>query len=100
MAAELRSKWIELWRKIGVPKDPGRSFDELAARYNEPHRAYHTLAHIADCLDQFEAAKHLAEEPLAVELAIWFHDAVYDSRASANEERSVDLAAKVGGELA
>src|SRR6185436_9759121 len=100
MGAELRFKWTELWRKLGVDNDAGPHFDELEARYNEPHRAYHNLAHIADCLEQFAAAKHLAEAPLAVELAIWFHDAVYDPRASDNEERSADLAAKVGDELA
>src|ERR1044071_2302778 len=99
MGAELRFKWSELWRKLGVDKNPQPSFDELEARYNEPHRAYHNLAHIADCLEQCAAARQLAEAPLAVELAIWFHDAVYDPRAGDNEERSVELAARIGDEL-
>src|SRR5437667_9412794 len=100
MGAELRFKWMELWQKLGVDKDPQPCVDELEARYTEPHRAYHNFAHSADCLKQFEAAKHLAEAPLAVELAIWFHDAVYDPRASDNEERSAELAAKLANEFA
>ena len=60
--------------------------DLLKARYAEPHRRYHTLEHIEHCLAEFDPRQ--AREPEAVELAIWFHDAVYDTRRSDNEERS------------
>ena len=58
----------------------------LKARYAEPHRRYHTMEHIEHCLREFDPRQ--AREPEAVELAIWFHDAVYDTRRSDNEERS------------
>jgi len=60
--------------------------------YSESHRHYHNLAHLAECLSEFDRAQRLAREPVAVELAIWFHDAVYDTRAADNEERSAQLA--------
>lgn len=60
----------------------------LRERYAEPHRRYHTLEHIEHCLAEFADARHLAENPEDVELALWFHDAVYDTRRHDNEERS------------
>jgi predicted metal-dependent HD superfamily phosphohydrolase len=67
-------------------------YRELVLRYSEPHRHYHNLRHLAECLNEFDSARQLAAEPVAVELAIWFHDAIYDTHASDNEEQSAELA--------
>jgi len=66
----------------------------LRRAYAEPQRHYHDQRHIADCLTEFEAARYLAKQPDAVELAIWFHDAVYDPQAADNEEQSAALATR------
>jgi predicted metal-dependent HD superfamily phosphohydrolase len=87
-----RSRWIQLWDKVGATGDPLLWFDHLAAAYVEPHRHYHTLRHIAECIREFDAARFLARTPEAVELALWFHDAVYDPKAPDNEEQSAELA--------
>lgn len=67
---------------------------ELAKLYAAPERHYHNLAHIEALLAL--AARHRAEiaDPEAIEAAIWFHDAIYDSQAKDNETRSAALAAE------
>jgi predicted metal-dependent HD superfamily phosphohydrolase len=76
---------------------PGASRDAwqmIEARYTEPHRRYHTLEHVAACLDELDACP-LANET-DVELALWFHDLVYDPKASDNEERSARALEQLG----
>ena len=73
------------------PKTINRSWEVIATRYNEPHRAYHTLDHINTMLAM--AYKHRNEliDPNAVDLAIIYHDIVYDSGSKTNEEDSATL---------
>ncbi|MCH8497833.1 MAG: hypothetical protein LAT63_05120 [Marinobacter sp.] len=66
----------------------------LLTRYQEPHRAYHTLDHITACLAHLDAHWHTLDNPQAAALALWYHDAVYDTRRQDNEARSADLARK------
>ena len=92
MSALTPERWSQLWHTATNAVPPTDAFARLVAMYSEPHRCYHNLAHIEDCLGEFDRAKQLATDPTAVELAIWFHDAVYDPRAADNEERSAELA--------
>ena len=64
----------------------------LRARYQGPERHYHGLAHIEAMLALARENRALLDDFEAVEAAIWFHDAVYDSRAKDNEARSAMLA--------
>jgi predicted metal-dependent HD superfamily phosphohydrolase len=67
--------------------------EELIARYGEPHRRYHTMTHIEDCLTQVRASTDLtADQRDLLETAIWFHDAIYDPTRPDNEAASALLA--------
>ncbi|PZV07265.1 MAG: N-methyl-D-aspartate receptor NMDAR2C subunit [Leptolyngbya sp.] len=98
----LLPRWSALWHKLNLPALAPQVFWDLCDRYSEPHRAYHTLQHLGECLSWADWAVDLAENPTAVELALWFHDAVYDPRRADNEARSADLAVQTlegaGGE--
>lgn len=95
----LPDRWERLMERIGARGDRGGAYADLDRRYREPRRAYHTWAHVADCLAELDGVSDLAVRPEAVELALWFHDAVYDPGASDNEERSAALLREAGARL-
>lgn len=66
----------------------------LENAYTESQRYYHTIQHIIECLDLFHQIKAQFNDPITVELAIWFHDIIYDPKASNNEEQSAALMQK------
>lgn len=66
---------------------------KLEAAYAEPHRRYHTRAHIEQCLALLDKVPDLTEaERQILTYAIWWHDAIYDPSASDNEARSAQMA--------
>lgn len=83
--------WRNAWSTLAIT-EPTRTLNLLIEKYSEPHRAYHNLVHIEECFAVLETARHLAERLVEVQLALWFHDAVYDPRANDNERASADLA--------
>ncbi|ADV68383.1 HD domain-containing protein [Deinococcus maricopensis] len=56
--------------------------------YAEPHRAYHTAAHVEAMLEALRVRRALTP---TLELAAWGHDLIYDPRATDNEARSADV---------
>lgn len=87
-------RWAALWKRIGASGDPSPWYERLVAAYSEPHRHYHNQQHIAECLTMLDGAPPPADGREAVEMALWFHDAVYDPHAADNEERSAALATR------
>jgi predicted metal-dependent HD superfamily phosphohydrolase len=86
------ASWQRLWRELGADPVPMGLYNQLVAAWSERQRRYHTLQHLRECLAHFEAAASLAVHPAEVELALWFHDAVYDPQRADNEERSAEWA--------
>jgi len=86
-----------LLEELGAAPGAARSVaQELVERHREPHRGYHSLEHVAEVLA--EVGRLLPFEPdadpVAVVLAAWFHDAIYDPTAGSgeSEEASAELA--------
>ncbi|MFE1438250.1 hypothetical protein [Streptomyces sp. NPDC058739] len=83
---------LEAARGLTEGPDPTPYADNLLARWQEPQRRYHTLAHLTAVLDHVDTLERYATDADTVRLAAWFHDAVYLPDRSENEERSARLA--------
>jgi predicted metal-dependent HD superfamily phosphohydrolase len=88
----VKERWERLWRTIHAKGDGSERYETVTLAYAEPQRHYHNQKHIADCLIELDAARHLGEHPERIELALWFHDAVYEPKAADNEEQSAEMA--------
>jgi predicted metal-dependent HD superfamily phosphohydrolase len=87
-------QWQASWKALGVQITPAlmEVYEDIIARYSEPHRKYHTVRHLDECFAKLSELRAMAERPAEVEIALWFHDAIYEKRSSENEARSADLA--------
>lgn len=95
MELVMLDRWLMLLTRVSDHLDTGAGravFDTLLTRYTAPDRHYHNLRHIDACLRLLDSVRGLAVRPDAIELAIWFHDAIYDSHRSDNEESSARMA--------
>ena len=76
----------------GGPSDA--LFERLLTAWTRPPSHYHTLQHLSDCLilvDTWGGSLTPVDHALLT-LAVWFHDAVYDTHAKDNERLSAALA--------
>ena len=94
-------RWVDTWGELGVTDSPvlRRLYGDVLCRYSEPHRHYHTTQHLAECFEKAQEIISLAHHPGEVNVALWFHDAIYDTRRHDNEQRSADWACEAAREL-
>lgn len=85
---------VELLRRDwdAAPPAPVDIREHLLTRWSEPHRRYHDVRHLAQCIN---AVRALGGTDPVVILALWFHDAIYSGTAGADEDASADLAASL-----
>jgi predicted metal-dependent HD superfamily phosphohydrolase len=97
---DLRAWWKDLLVPYKVePSAEENYFRLLAEAYTGKGRVYHTLRHIESMLRVIESVEDEIQNPDAVRFATWFHDAVYDTTRSDNEEKSAELAGRVLDDL-
>lgn len=80
-------RWLRLMASFGFNQNVNM-FNELVTSYQEKHRKYHTAEHINATLQHFDVVNSQFEKPKLVELALWFHDAIYTPFSSSNEADS------------
>lgn len=85
------------WHLIAInnaimPAKVNALWQDIAVRYNETQRAYHSLQHIQQLFSQFEQINHHLNEPHLIALALYYHDIIYDPRRSDNELKSAEYA--------
>jgi predicted metal-dependent HD superfamily phosphohydrolase len=90
---DMLDRWKALWVRLGSAKNMEPLFRKLLDAYGEQQRAYHDFSHIRRCLEEFDVVKNRLGHPDEVEVAIWFHDIIYDPLSSRNEEDSANIAA-------
>jgi predicted metal-dependent HD superfamily phosphohydrolase len=87
------ARWSQACMEVGVAPDESE-YRRVRRAWRGMGRHYHTLDHLESCLHELDEVRALAVRPAEVELALWFHDAVYRSWRRDNEQRSADWAAR------
>lgn len=96
MAESLRTspeRWAKLMQAFSLSAHLD-VYEKLVIAYREKQRAYHTLVHIDACLRHLDTVTEQTDNPHEIEMALWFHDAVYNPFSSTNEQDSADWAEK------
>jgi predicted metal-dependent HD superfamily phosphohydrolase len=98
---KLSQHWQKYWTDSSIysvsetidrQQEIDRIFQILVTAYSKPDRHYHNLDHIYHLLTILERFAPQLQNSIAVSLAIWFHDFVYDSQAPDNEMKSAEAA--------
>lgn len=99
---DLRDHFIRFCEFLGSPDDAAEIvWGWIESAYTEKHRHYHTLEHLSHCFEEsLRFNFHFFSTPMAIEMAIWFHDIVYDTTSSTNEEDSVVIMKNACGLIA
>lgn len=88
----LEARWAQTLETAQVAGGTTSYLPEILRMYSLPDRFYHTTEHLRSC---FEVLDHMVAKLPGignVELALWYHDFVYDPKRSDNEEQSAMLA--------
>lgn len=95
----MRERFRSLWKRLKAKGDWEEEYEFLEKHYSTQGRHYHNLEHVRDCLKEFDKVKEFAENPEALEMAIWYHDIIYNTKSKTNEEDSADYAYDLSVEM-
>src|SRR6266511_3565025 len=85
----LHAQWVSLAsRYASDPSAIESLFNSIVEHYSAKNRAYHNLSHIQSLLSLSESLPDKIQNRDALYFAVWFHDVIYDTKRSDNEEKS------------
>jgi predicted metal-dependent HD superfamily phosphohydrolase len=85
----LQRSWLQFLQPLGTDFNMAyTAFDFIVEAYGEPQRHYHTLEHIGEMLKITGKLGRGLPHPIELNLAVWYHDVVYDPRSKTNEADS------------
>lgn len=100
MLAALRRRWDKLAERLDAERAASDRFREtLLDAYSGPDRHYHGLMHLDFLFGEIDRHAGRIDDRERLELAAWFHDWIYDTHRSDNEERSAETAAAMLTEM-
>jgi len=87
-------RWNRLCFRLNI--NPGTSYQQLIQAYSEPHRHYHNQQHISECLALLDWAEPKQNTLIdLVEVALWYHDVIYQPQKTDNEKQSAVIACQL-----
>lgn len=94
----LKQEWrqiLQSYNSYTILKSVDGAFEDIVKRHTEPDRFYHRLTHVDDLLNLVSKHGKTLTDLRIVQLAVWFHDAVYDPESATNERDSAEYARNV-----
>jgi len=87
--ADLKMRWEATALTLNIPLTAAEGiYDQLCFEYSAWTRSYHNLSHIWSLLQFVELYAEELESKALFEMAIWFHDYIYDAQKKDNEAQS------------
>jgi predicted metal-dependent HD superfamily phosphohydrolase len=89
----LENRWMDLFSFASETGNTiQKGFQKLVEKYSEKHRHYHNLIHVDACLKHLDEIADCIVDIKPVEVALWFHDIIYDPKKNDNEKMSAEYA--------
>lgn len=88
-----KNRWDRLLAALGIEAEL-HTYQQLINAYSEKHRAYHSISHVNSCIDALDSCELTLERVHELEVAFWFHDAIYKVFSKTNEEDSAAWAVR------
>lgn len=87
----MKSEINQKLKELNIPEEQSEIiFERIIECYSESHRDYHNLRHIREMLECLKSYQEAIIDYSLVYISCLYHDIVYDTHATDNEEKSAE----------